>query len=322
MSTLIVFEKPSVTRAVLPHLPADHNPHDTYVVHMLGTGAAQFDFARAPGELPAIEPLRLKLQMNPTFNAIPITAFRSPTEYGSARSMPVLELWPHIDRVICAVDHTPAGAWAFHSSMSLWTGTDAAAIMYEAWRFDSLDEANVRNALGQQHTTADMRALLAYGLTKRYFEYQWINNSRPLLGAAMRAAGRESAVIPSKFGLQLLYFLREHGPVSYGELLHVFRHWRGTSTYPSTTLGSPTSRDAIIERLQALELLTPMELLGLTATGQNFLDQLHPDCSDQDLPQRLDAWCRAGLESSRQGIDNYIRAYVNKQLAFAGSVYH
>ena len=161
------------------------------------------------------------------------------------------------------------------------------------------------------HTTEDLASLYDYARTKRYFEYQWTNNAHAVLSTNGQA--------PSKFGLQLLYFLRGQPIASESALMQCMHRWIGTGKYPPGEMGSAASRIAVVEHLRAMGMVSIPECQGIALShgGQAFLAGLHPDCEDLDLPQRLVRWCQAGFEASKPGIDKYIRTVFGKQLRFA-----
>ena len=94
--------------------------------------------------------------------------------------------------------------------------------------------------------------------------------------------------------------------------------------YPagSVQLGSAASSHEIITNLVLLGLVscTPDQSnrLGcrLTDAGASFLDLLHPDCEDADLPFRHSQW-QAEWPASRSAMERYLRTFFGKQRRFA-----
>lgn len=309
MTTLIVGEKPSTMRKIAQYLPSHLEPNDTYVVHTWMTGPAKFKFkrGRALREYPCIDEPVLELDNDPKFHARALSG---------AETITVPDLVPRLSRIIYACDPDATGIWAFRSALQVWADVEASAKKYDAWLFGGLDETSMRSAMVHGTTTSELDAAYDYAKTKRYFEYQWLNNAHVVLGSAMRAVGVTTGV-PSKFALQVLYFIQCRQNNSVSGLVHRMEHWEGTGRYEEGTLGSPASRPTILTQLQELGLLSKGPLLSCTEVGHAFLARLHPDCQDLDLPQRLHAWGSAGLVASKPGMDRYIRTFFGKQLRYA-----
>lgn len=312
MTTLIVSEKPAATRILSRHLPADINPSDTYVAHMLLTGPARMQFARGRplSDYPLISQPHFVLDANSNYEARPLLAYMGDQQNSAADTIAVACI-PDVQCIVYAADCDHTGIWAFRSALALWYGQEAAAKPYEAWLFAGLDARSIDAAMRAGNTTDDLAGLYDYARTKRYFEYQWTNNAHAVLSTNGQA--------PSKFGLQLLYFLRGQSIASESALIHAMHRWNGTGKYPPGEMGSPASRIAVLDRLQKMGLVSIAKDQGIALSpgGQAFLSGLHPDCEDLDLPQRLVRWCQAGLDASKPGIDKYIRTVFGKQLRFA-----
>lgn len=316
MSTLLVFDKPFVARKVFPYLPADIDPNDTYVAHTMLTGPARMHFVRGKkrSDYPLIAEPQFVLDNNPCYDAQPLVVYTKMAWQTQEKALPVNQL-AHVERVVYAVDPDHSGIWAFRSALALWFGEEVANAEHEAWLFHGLDEQSIEEALQRKRTTRDLDSLYDYARTKRYFEYQWTNNAHAVLP-------HNGLGVPSKFGLQLLYFLRRHPGMSEDALLGCMQGWQGTGRYPSGGMGSPASRAALLAQLQQLGFvdLDPKMGIALSPTGHRFLLGLHPDSEDLDLPQRLVSWCEKGLAASQSGIDRYIRTVFGKQMRFAHNV--
>lgn len=197
------------------------------------------------------------------------------------------------------------------------------------------------NARGKHQTYAETEsfvencaASLQYGAAKAYFDYNWNANALAVLGRALRAQQTLTAnPIPiSKFGLQLLYWLRDQeGFVTTASVSSAMHLWKGTGRYTQKTasirigLGSVTAIGAIIAQLINAGYITekPSDAEGsswmcqLSSMGHALLsDYLHPDCNDPDLPFRLDDWCRQGLDVAKPAMDRYLKTFFGKQLRF------
>lgn len=309
MTTLIFVDKPAVARIVLNHLPADIDPQDAYVVHMLLTGPARMQFVRGKpmSAYPLIAEPRFTLNENVRYAAHPVATYAK----GLQDTIAVTNL-PAVHRIVYAVDPDHSGIWAFRTALSLWFGDDAAHAPHEAWLLTGLDERSVKAALGAKTTTAALEKSYDYACTKRYFEYQWTNNGHAVL--ALNGIGA-----PSKFGLQLLYFLRQQAALlSEGQLVACMERWCGTGKYPCGEMGSPASRASLLEQLRILGFVVHTKNgVALSDQGNTLLARLHPGYEDLDLPLRLDQWCTQGLAASKPSIDKYIRTVFGKQLRFA-----
>ncbi len=308
MTTLIFVDKPAVARIVLNHLPADIDPQDAYVVHMLLTGPARMQFVRGKpiSDYPLIAEPRFTMAESISYAAHPVATYARRLDTVSLANLPT------VHRIVYAVDPDHNGIWAFRTALSLWFGNEAARAAHEAWLLTGLDERSVKTAIEAKTTTSALDEAYDYACTKRYFEYQWTNNAHAVL--AQNGVGA-----PSKFGLQLLYFLRRQtGPLSEAQLVACMARWRGTGKYPCGEMGSPASRASLLEQLRMLGfVLSTKNGVFLADQGNALLARLHPDCEDLDLPQRLDQWCVAGLQASKPSIDKYIRTVFGKQLRFA-----
>lgn len=166
------------------------------------------------------------------------------------------------------------------------------------------------------------------GEIRRYFDYNYLANALPIIGAAARQAGTWGNTIPSKYGLQLLYDARETGPLSDGHRFERMAKWKGTGKYKPDGyfqgLGSPTSMHTIVEELVDAHYLRRASAkrthTSLTEEGGRFLDLLHPDCQDADLPFRLDQWSRLPEAEAKERINRYIQTFFGKQKAFFDKV--
>lgn len=159
---------------------------------------------------------------------------------------------------------------------------------------------------------------LAAGLGKRFFDFNWNANSLAIFGHAVRRAGAPNRARVSKFGLQLLYYVRDRGALTDSDLIKAMSEWDGTGKYPPAHLGSAASRAEIINSLESSELLKRNSgALEITPTGQRFLELLHPDCRDPDLPSRLSSWTDTWPES-RPAMERYLVKVFDRQLRFAG----
>lgn len=171
---------------------------------------------------------------------------------------------------------------------------------------------------------------------KRYFDYNYLVNSFAL------TAFRPNGFVPSKYGLQLLYAMRQWGQFSHGACIDKMCKWSGTGKYTNNIfgMGSAVSRSVILEALEKAQFVLgsgfcpryfdentqSMEggqvLLELTTLGHRYLDSLHPSCEDADLPFRLDAWSNLPEIEAKAKIDRYIRTFFGKQKNYTDKVRH
>ncbi|MCY1418116.1 hypothetical protein D9M71_336650 [compost metagenome] len=55
--------------------------------------------------------------------------------------------------------------------------------------------------------------------------------------------------------------------------------------------------------------------ISLSPRGTAFLELLHPDCADPDLPARLEAWQR-DWPSAKEKMHRYLRTFFGKQVRY------
>jgi len=148
--------------------------------------------------------------------------------------------------------------------------------------------------------------------------WNWNTNALAILGDVLRRTpGVPPGAFVSKKGLQVLYYLRNRVSCSEVNLVQALHNWEGTGKHTVASMGSPTSYAAILQQLRDAGLVTrkfPQTPISLTLAGTVFLELLHPDCYDQDMPGRLETWIAEGLPTSRTKIDRYILAFFGRQL--------
>lgn len=219
---------------------------------------------------------------------------------------------------ICfAADPDASDAANFHVLLSQAVGESAATARHAAIMLRSLDDASIRKALAAGGTTQDddFIALRESGLAKRFFDYNYIANSLAVMRKALDTAGAFDHGTVSKFALQLLYALRKWGRLKWGDAIARMASWEGTGRYALQGLGmgSAASRVGIVENLCAAGFAVEGEgSVAISAAGLRFLDQLHPDCCDPDLPFRLERWQQEWPESKPK-MERYLRTFFGKQ---------
>jgi len=122
-----------------------------------------------------------------------------------------------------------------------------------------------------------------------------------------------------KNSLQILYWMRAQQGVQVVQeftLLQLMERWKGTGRYGECEMGSPASRGPIFMTLLNAGLLERRGSdLDISDAGLEFLNLLHPDCEDQDLPARLHEW-QSDWPNSKPKMERYIRTLFGKQLRF------
>ncbi len=235
------------------------------------------------------------------------------------------------DVVICADGDHYAGAANFHDLMTWSGGDDLARRPHEFLRFSSGRSEVIATHVEAMGTTLDddFLAFLQGGLVKRRFDWCFAVNSQALLGAAYRKATNTALAVPiGKCALQILYAMRDEAPMTEGRMMGLLMRWRGTGRYaseerPTIMMGSAKSVAMISDDVKRSGLVDPDSAGGsstrfsLNDAGRRFLDLLHPDCRDPDLPWRIQEW-QAGGRSSEPKVDRYIRTFFGRQKRFAG----
>jgi hypothetical protein len=166
---------------------------------------------------------------------------------------------------------------------------------------------------------------VARGRLRRRFDYGYQVNAQAVHGRTLRLAGAaRDARVPSKYGLQILYAMRRHGPTSEGLWVDAMDRWKGTGRYDllrnewgnRVGMAGLASRHVILQELQASGLATKVDPreVGISELGERFLDFLHPDSEDTDLPFRLEVW--KGEADGSDRIDRYLRTFFGRQIRY------
>jgi hypothetical protein len=165
--------------------------------------------------------------------------------------------------------------------------------------------------------------LIDMGETKRFFDFNYLVNSFALTGRTVLNEAGLSGPVPSKYGLQLLYDARETGPLGDGHRIERMSKWMGTGKYDRmkySGLGSEASRATIIGRLLEAGLLARNgKKTDITDGGRRYLDLLHPNCLDSDLPFRIADWSALPPVEARAKMTRYLRTFFGKQKTFMDS---
>lgn len=224
-------------------------------------------------------------------------------------------------------DHT--GVWGMERMLEL-LAPERDATDYDVAVFNGgLDEASIRRVLSDLRRPSDERfvAMSNAAQVKRYFDYNFNVNSLPILGNLYRSiAGTNDPVLISKYMVQLLLFVVKHGDEGTlnGDWL---ANWKGTGKYKPednewfmSGIGSPASRLQMMKQLEELELIqacATKSVYGMayrcTPMGLVFAGRLHKDCSDPDLPFRLQEWMGQPFDEIRPVIDKYLLTFFRRQ---------
>ena len=231
------------------------------------------------------------------------------------------QLLPMAASIWFACDPDSSGANAYQVLLTQCLGACSAELERPALFLSGLTALSIQRALDDPTTTHDpkFQALLNAGQAKRFFDYNYNVNSLALFGRALRKVGIATENYGlSKYGLQVLYALRNAGPVELFRMVNLMSQWPGTGRYEPTSLGSPASQAPILINLLGAGLTTETGAkIELSGRGRELLDVLHPDCEDRDLPARLKLWGR-DWPVSRPAIERYLRTFFGKQLRFRG----
>lgn len=324
-NVVLVMEKPSQARAVAPFVAGRWPGRQVLVVFTLYLGLYEFRYPRglSHADFPYVGepawkvrdfgdagdpgPRPLSFAFDLTHGQINQTKL-NPFEVVASAG----ELW-----FACDPDHS--GANGFDVLVTECLGVEAAAKEYPALILHSLDGESVKQALQTPATTADpaYREWSDKGWAKRYFDYNFNVNSLALFGECLRKVGIDTSDFGmSKYGLQLLYWLRGQEPISEGCILNSMDQWSGTGRYHPHGLGSSASRASIMTQLRRAGLSAYQDrLTTITDRGNEFLNLLHPDCEDPDLSARLAAW-QADWPNSKDKMSRYLRTFFGKQSRF------
>lgn len=329
MKKLLVFgEKPSLNRACAPLLPEAFPGHSIIYLSALPFVNPALVYPRGLGwsDYPLVDAPRYKIAGIEEF--LPATY----AEGGMRRiahpdAHAILHEW---DQLFYACDPDHSGAICFYTiaemlyGKEIWNNPNVSAL-----QLVSLDSPSVRKAVENRSPFLPTFAgCVSYGLVKRYIDWNWNANALAILGQSLRQAGTlGSNPVISKYALQLLYFIRSNPGLSEGKLHERMSKWVGSGKYPAShNFGSCASRPAMVEQLDKLGLITRLRApfgngnvhveCYMSALGERFLDLLHKDCCDPDLPMRIEQWCLAGMDVAQPKVDRYIRTFFGKQKGF------
>lgn len=332
MHVLIVTEMPSFARVLAPLARAHWPQDDITFFNVVPFANIKHRYPRGLkwADCPHIGPAQSKLAGWTEWHGQPMHLDEGGDLTAADTIFP--SLIQEANEVVFACDPDASGAAAFEILLSSFMPAGCLAACPSLW-CPSWSQEALASALQRMRPFSEVAAdALAAGRIKRYFDWNWNTNSLVVLSRTMRQVGAPADAPPmSKYALQLLYAMRglSQPEVSDSHVVHLMAHWKGTGRYqrmggsPSCSLGGPTSYAAILENLAAAGFVERIpraagadgSITQISSLGRSFLDALHPDCEDADLPFRLTAWCRTG-ESAKPAIDRYIRTFYGKQMRF------
>lgn len=191
------------------------------------------------------------------------------------------------------------------------------------WTPDLTDDGLRRSLAAARRPDEFAMPLIATTENMRFFDYNYLVNSFALTGSSVMAEAGLRGPVPSKYALQTLYDARDAGPLGDGDRIGRMSKWKGTGRYNHKKyfgLGSPTSRAAIIEQLiRGGFLARKGEKADITDGGRRYLELLHPNCLDSDLPFRIADWAELPEAEARTKMTRYLRTFFGKQKVFIES---
>ncbi|MDH0342158.1 hypothetical protein [Chromobacterium haemolyticum] len=317
---VFVIEKPSFARLFAP-LAAKYWPsQQIYTVCTFGiTGLYEFRYPRGLKlddypriSEPSWKPRHIK---QPVSRLVDGTVVRTDLE-------PAIVLGS-AETIYFASDPDHSGAIAYQVLLTQTLGPEAAQQERPALLLNSWMPSDIEKALSSPVSTADFRfrQWLNAGTACRHFDFNYNVNALALFGASLRQAGvnlPEYGI--SKCSLQLLYGLQEQSAMHVSAVFALMERWPGTGRYAPAELGSVASRSAIVSGLLDAGLLLKRNdaCLAVSERGDRFLELLHPDCRDIDLPARLVEWANT-WPASQGKMERYLRTFFGKQKRFGAA---
>lgn len=188
------------------------------------------------------------------------------------------------------------------------------------WSLDMTDDGLRKSLSAARRPDEFALPLIAMGENQRFFDFNYLVNSFALTGSSVMLDAGVRGPVPSKYGLQTLYDARDAGPLDDGGRIGRMSKWKGTGKYDWKKydgLGSPVSRAAIIEQLiQGGLLARKGKKTDITDGGRRYLNLLHPNCLDSDLPFRIADWSALPSAEARAKMTRYLRTFFGKQKTF------
>jgi DNA topoisomerase IA len=314
-SIVLVMEKPGQAKRMAALLANHWSAHRVFAIFTNYVGLYEFRYPRglSYSDLPYIG--------DPLWR--PRSAHPSPVEFIASEvhktSLTPSHLLKNAEAIWYACDPDSSGAVAYQVLLTQCLGNELAALDRPAMLLQSLAPEDIQRALDKPASTASplFRAWLNAGEARRFFDFNYNVNSMALFGDCLRRVGVNTDTYGmSKYSLQLLYACVAHEGISDMPLLLLMESWPGTGRYQPSAIGSPASRHVILSGLLDAGLLDSNDRkVSVSERGRRFLDLLHPDCEDADLPARLLEWQR-DWPVSKPKVERYLRTFFGKQKRF------
>lgn len=321
-SIVLVMEKPNTAREIAPLLANRWPDQQIFIIFTLHLGLFEFQYPRGLSfsSLPYAED--------------PIWKRRNPdgqtfTHFAElcAGKLKRIDVEPeallnNANEIWFACDPDYMGVIAYHVLLTKVMGSESAAVERPALMLTSLDMDSVKKTIDKPSSTESpfFKSCLNAGMAKRFFDFNFNINSMVILGECLRRVGVDTDYFSiSKYALQLLYCLKAKKPLAEYKVFGLMDKWSGTGRYPTSELGSPMSRHDIIQRLLDAELLkSENSKISISAKGLAFLNELHPDCQDLDIPARIRQW-QSDWPNSKNQMSRYLKTFFGKQIRFMRS---
>lgn len=196
------------------------------------------------------------------------------------------------------------------------------ADVYPLWALDADSVHTILSTPAESHRPW-ARETIEKGHVRHYFNHQFAVNSVAVLRKTAQGLSPSRSPWVSKYQLQLIQAMVRQEPLAESQWLTLMGSWPGTGRYArdehSPGLGSLRSRGAILQQLEAhgwCGVPEGSKRVLPTSAGHRFVERLHPDCWDPDLPFRLQQWMDKGFEQSQPAMDRYVRTFFGKQKRF------
>jgi len=314
--TLLVTEKPSQAKNILPHWQ-EHFPDDEITqFHTPPIGSFRF---RLPRDLPLSS---VPIIADPILERRPPGVIQPPGvspfdgDFGAlARAA---------DHIVCATGFDPAGCRNFLDLMTQYrVETPLSEISWLALRAEDATSVTAGIAKNLHADNPEFARMAAIGQARQYFNHLYLVNALPVFGLALRAAGIDPTgkfSFLSKYTLQMLLLLArlEPGPLLWKELIKLMVKDPGSQD--RSQIGSPMSREAIVSWLWGSGCLTRQDQDGpvryvLSDRGRRLAGLIHKDCFDPHLSSRLEGWGET-WPASKPAIERYVRTFFGKEKRF------
>ncbi|KXS55310.1 MAG: hypothetical protein AWU57_296 [Marinobacter sp. T13-3] len=316
-ATVVITEKPRTFACMAPLL-SEHLGTPLYAITTYYLGLYEFRYPR--GLSLTDYPITIDPQWKERQVPSPSVWYSQDGSVTEPCPIEAVDLLKNASTIIFACDPDHSGAVAFDVLLQNALGDGHWREPRPAMHMTVINEAGIRSTLKKTGSTSDdwFTRLRNAGQAKKFFDYNFNANALALFGEAMRKAGcPDTQATISKYGLQLLYSLRDQPASDSADLLVRMANWQGTGRYAPTRLGSVVSMTGILDDLKARNLMqSDRNQVSLSETGRRFLTLLHPDCRDPDLPARLHAWM-ASWPDSKPAMARYLRTFFGKQKRFA-----